>query len=77
MTKNRRSKTGTGGKPPQASAPSGGKFEGVERVTEHVSSPFRWKILDVPIDEPEEAMCHKTKEQWSGGGLGLPTKGVP
>jgi len=55
MTKTRKSKTGSDVKIVQVSAPYTAMFEDVEQVLEHVTSPFRWEILDVPLDEQKKS----------------------
>ena len=62
--RDRKSRTGKIGKPPQTTPPSGTQPEDVEQVMEHVSSPFRWEILDVPLNEqPKKDKRHGTKKQ--------------
>lgn len=38
----------------------------VERVLEHVSSPFRWELLDIPDAQPGNVVPKKTGHQKSG-----------
>jgi len=38
-------------------------FEDVEQVLEHVTSPYRWEILDVPVYEPDKSGCRSIKKQ--------------
>jgi hypothetical protein len=34
----------------------------VEQVLEHISSPFRWEILDVPVEGKNKTRRHRVKK---------------
>lgn len=36
------------------------RADDVERVLEHISSPFRWELLEVPLVQPKNVRPKKT-----------------
>lgn len=46
-----------------ASPAATGHSDDVERVLEHVSSPFRWELLEVPPAQPKISLPNKPAHQ--------------
>lgn len=63
MTRDSKSKARKSGKPQQLPPLSGTQVDVIEQVMEHVSSPFRWEVLDVPLNEQKKDKRHRAKEQ--------------
>jgi len=69
MEKKREKQTGKGKRLPENAAPvcppESVQADDVERVLEHVSSPFRWELLEVPVVKPAISMPKKHAQQKS------------
>ena len=69
MQDTRKNKTGSGRELPKKSTlitPAASvQSDDVERVLEHVSSPYRWELLEVPETQPKISVPKKSAHQKS------------
>lgn len=69
MQATRKNKVGSGSEVPKKSSPlppAGAVLpDDVEKVLEHVSSPYRWELLEVPEAQPKISLPKKSVHQKS------------
>lgn len=67
MEKSHKKQTGSGSQLPKkttlASPAEPAHSDDVERVLEHISSPFRWELLEIPPAQPEMPVPGKSTHQ--------------
>ena len=70
MNNKLKNKTGSGSRVPEKSAPvsppESVNSDDVEKVLEHISSPYRWELLEVPEVRTKTSVPKKAAAQKSG-----------